>query len=377
MRPHTTQSNTADAIVIGAGLHGCSAALHLAMRGMSVIVLEKDYTGRHASGVNAGGVRRLGRALPEIPLAVASAKMWENIEALVDDDCGFQSSCQIKIAETEEALNDLKNRAAQVRNLGYEHEQIVDQAQLRELLPAVAPHCVGGMVVDGDGHANPYRTTQAFRLKCQSLGVRFVEGAEVTKITRKNNVWFISTPDTTFEAPNLVNCAGAWGGKISSLLGEPVPIEARAPMLMITARMPKFVTPVVGVQGRTLSFKQFDNGTVLIGGGYEGRADPNTNKTYLDYGGLAENAQTAISVFPIMKKARVVRSWAGIEGVMPDKIPVLGRSQVDGAFHAFGFSAHGFQLGPVCGQIISDLIFEGKSKEPIEAFGIERFRHNA
>lgn len=346
------------------------------MRGMSVIVLEKDYAGRHASGVNAGGVRRLGRALPEIPLAVASAKMWENIGALVDDDCGFQSSCQIKIAENDEALGQLETRAAQVRKLGYAHEKIIDQAQLRELLPAVAPHCVGGMVVDGDGHANPYRTTQAFRLKCQSLGVSFVEGAEVTKITQKNNVWFISTPDTTFEAPNLVNCAGAWGGKISSLLGEPVPIEARAPMLMITARMPKFVTPVVGVQGRTLSFKQFDNGTVLIGGGYEGRADPNTNKTYLDYGGLAENAQTAISVFPIMKKARVVRSWAGIEGVMPDKIPVLGRSQVNGAFHAFGFSAHGFQLGPVCGQIISDLVFEGKSKEPIEAFGIERFRHN-
>ena len=55
----------ADAIIIGGGLFGCSTALHLAMHGMSVIVLEKDHVGRHASGVNAGGVRRLGRALPE------------------------------------------------------------------------------------------------------------------------------------------------------------------------------------------------------------------------------------------------------------------------------------------------------------------------
>lgn len=373
MRQLATNSNTADAIVIGAGLHGCSAALHLAMRGMSVIVLEKDYAGRHASGVNAGGVRRLGRALPEIPLAVASAEIWQNIESLVDSDCGFRSSCQIKIAETDEALETQKARSEQVQKLGYDHEQIIDQAQLRALLPAVAPHCIGGMMVEGDGYANPYQTTQAFRLKCQKLGVRFMEGSGVEAIKRKGDVWSVRVPNDTYETPNLINCAGAWGGKISALIGEPVPIEARAPMLMITARMPNFVTPVVGVQGRTLSFKQFENGTVLIGGGYEGLADANTNKTRLDYAGLAQNARTATSVFPIMNKARLVRSWAGIEGFMPDNIPVLGPSQNSGAFHAFGFSAHGFQIGPVCGQIISELVCDGSTEFPIDAFAINRF----
>ena len=47
---------SADVIVIGGGLHGCSAALHLARAGRSVLVLEKDHVARHASGVNAGGV---------------------------------------------------------------------------------------------------------------------------------------------------------------------------------------------------------------------------------------------------------------------------------------------------------------------------------
>jgi sarcosine oxidase subunit beta len=61
-----------DVIVIGGGLHGCSAALHLARRGARVTVIEKDHVGRHASGVNAGGVRRLGRHLAEVPLAVAA-----------------------------------------------------------------------------------------------------------------------------------------------------------------------------------------------------------------------------------------------------------------------------------------------------------------
>ena len=62
---------TPDAIIVGGGLHGLSAALHLASAGLRPLVLEKDYPGRHASGVNAGGVRRLGRDFAEIPLSTS------------------------------------------------------------------------------------------------------------------------------------------------------------------------------------------------------------------------------------------------------------------------------------------------------------------
>lgn len=369
----TSTGNQADVVVIGGGLHGCSTALHLALRGVSVIVLEKDYVGRHASGVNAGGVRRLGRAIPEIPISVAAAKIWDEIEMLVEDDCGFESSCQIKVAETAEGLSQLESRAEQLRQLGFNHEQIIDRDTLRELLPAVAPHCVGGMIVEGDGHANPFRTVQAFRRRCENLGVRFKQGTEVHGIRRIAAIWQVQTHHCVIESPGLVNCAGAWGGRIAMMLGETVPVEARAPMLMITARMPHFVTPVVGIQGRTLSFKQFANGTVLIGGGHEGQANPETNGTDLDYGGLAINARTAIEIFPVMREARIVRCWAGIEGMMPDRIPVIGPSQAEGAFHAFGFSAHGFQLGPVGGKILSDLLLDGRTELPITPFRIDRF----
>ena len=369
----STKDNSADVVVIGGGVHGCSTALHLALRGVSVMVLEKDYVGRHASGVNAGGVRRLGRAFPEIPISVASARLWHEIEDLVEDDCGFEASCQVKIAENANGLEQLASRAEQVRQLGFNHEKLIDRETLRDLLPAVSPHCMGGMMVEGDGHANPFRTVQAFRRRCENLGVRFREGVSVRKIRRRGGTWLIDTRDCLVESPNLVNCAGAWGGRIAAMLGEPVPIEARAPMLMITARMPPFVTPVVGVQGRTLSFKQFANGTVMIGGGHEGRANPGTNETHLDYAGLATNARTAIDIFPLMHKARIVRCWAGIEGMMPDRIPVIGPSQAEGAFHAFGFSAHGFQLGPIGGKILSDLILDGETELPIEPFRIDRF----
>ena len=368
-----TRNHTADAIVIGGGLHGCATALHLARAGLAVIVVEKDTVGRHASSANAGGMRRLGRALPEIPLAVAALASWHRIRDLVDDDCGFASSCQVKVAETESELHALRQRRETVLSLGFEHEEIIDQAQLRELVPAIAPHCVGGMAVHGDGHANPFLTVQAFKRKARALGVRFLEGARVEALQKPADTWLVRSARGRLEAPILVNCAGAWGGHIAAMLGEHAPVEAQALMLMITARVKPFVKPVVGAQGRMLSFKQFDNGTILIGGGHQGRAVPEYNRTHLNFRGLAASAITAAALFPSLRRVQIVRCWAGIEGQMPDGIPVIGASAAKGAYHAFGFSGHGFALGPIVGRIIADLVVKGDTDLPIDAFEIGRF----
>ena len=75
-----------------------------------------------------------------------------------------------------------------------------------------------------------------------------------------------------------------------------------------------------------------------------------------------------------MRQAIVNRGWAGIEAAMPDEIPVIGRSQrYDSAFHAFGFSAHGFELGPIVGRIMADMITTGATDLPIAPFAIDRF----
>jgi sarcosine oxidase subunit beta len=163
-------------------------------------------------------------------------------------------------------------------------------------------------------------------------------------------------------------------GGSAAALGEPVPLEPIAPMLMITAALPPFIEPVVGAAGRPLSFKQFRNGTVLIGGGHRGRLDRDANRTELDFAGLAVSARTVWDLFPIMRGAQIVRGWAGIEARMPDDIPVIGPSSTgDGVFHAFGFSAHGFALGPIVGAIIAELVTGGKTNLPIAPFRIDRF----
>lgn len=364
----------ADLIVIGGGLHGNSAALHCALKGLSVVLIEKDTAGRHASGVNAGGVRRLGRHTAEIPLSMRSMEMWHRIEEIVDDDCGFQPAPQIKVAESEAEMDLLTARAAELRTLGYDHEEVLSQDELRHHLPAVAPHCVGGLASFGDGFAQPYQTTFAFHRKAAQLGVRHFENTRVTNVKRDGRTFVVSTEKGRFTAEKVLNCAGAWAGAIAADLGEHAPVEAIAPMMLVTGRMPHFCDAVVGATGRPLSFKQMPNGTVVIGGGRRGRAEPSTNATHLDFLQLKETAATAADMFPVMAGANLVRAWAGIEGRMPDDIPVIGPSSTeDGAFHAFGFSAHGFQLGPGVGSIMAELIANGRTNAPLEPFSITRF----
>jgi sarcosine oxidase subunit beta len=367
--------STYDAIIVGAGLQGCSTALHLADRGRGVLLLERKAAGRQASGVNAGGVRRLFRAPEEIPLSMAAMELWHRMETLVGDPCGFQATGQVKIAESDADMRKLAERAALVRSLGYIHEELIDAGELRRLVPAVAPHCVGGLVSRRDGFAEPYLTARAFCRRALGAGVTLRERCPVTALEPHGRLWRVRCGERSDEAPVVVNCAGAWGDRIAAMVGDRVPLAAEAHTLSITARMPHFLDPVVGLTHRTLSFKQMPNGTVLIGGGFHARFDPQTERTQVDFAQQQKAARTVVEVFPIMASVPVVRCWTGIDGNTPDRIPVIGPSpSAAGIYHAFGFSFHGYQLGPIVGRIMADLITTGGSDLPIAPFRVDRFQ---
>ncbi|MGJ3259084.1 MAG: NAD(P)/FAD-dependent oxidoreductase [Rhodospirillales bacterium] len=366
--------NAADVCVIGGGLHGCSAALHLAMRGKSVTVIEPHYPGRFASGVNAGGVRRLGRDLREIPLAEASLEIWHRIVSLVDDDCDFHACGQLKIAESDEDMAKLEARAAEVRGLGYDHEQPIGREALRKIAPDVHPRAVGGLWCEGDGAADPMRTTRAFHNKAQALGVRFRLGERVVGLIRTGGRWRIETDKGRADAKAVLNCAGAWGDVIAGMMGDAAPLETHALTMMVTERVRPFLNPVCGLASRKLSFKQTAAGTLLIGGAHLGYADRNAGVAEPDPLKMAISAATVSDAFPLVRHVRVARAWAGLEGVTPDRIPVIGPSaNAEGAFHAFGFSAHGFQLAPVVGRLMAELIADGRTNLPIAPFDVARF----
>ncbi|GHB23788.1 NAD(P)/FAD-dependent oxidoreductase [Salinicola rhizosphaerae] len=366
------------ALVVGGGLHGACAAMHLASSGFDVTVIEKQYAGRHASGVNAGGVRRLGRHPAEIPLAVAALERWQRLEALIGDNGGFHACGQIKVAENVDEMTALEARAAQVRELGFDHEILLSRAELRRRVPAIASHCVGALACDGDGAADPYRTLTAWRRRSQRKGARWLEGVRVTNIeTIRSEGWRLWTDHSDFrclEGDWLINCAGGWAGELSQWLGERVELEPRALMMTITERISPFLVPVIGAAGRALSFKQRENGTVMIGGGLFGSIDTDGESSKVNFRRLAKNIESALALFPFMRETKIIRNWTGIEGVTIDGLPVLGNSaRYDRLIHSFGYSAHGFQLSAITGEIVRDLACEREPKLPITPFAIQRF----
>lgn len=366
-------SFSADAIVIGGGLHGLSTALHLARRDARVIVLERRHVGRHSSGINAGGVRRLGRDEREIALSQVAFEMWSDIRGLVGDDCGFVPSGQVKLAENAAGMAKLEARFARMQALGWTHETLIGREELYRQLPALAPGCVGALVCDGDGAADPMRTVMAFRRACVQAGVDIRENIAVRAIMPGDPI-AVETDAGAFSAPRVANCAGAWARDLAALTGEAIPCGVKASMMIVTERLPRFCEPTVGSANRALSFKQTASGTVVIGGGLQGVADAASETSRVRFAALSAGARTAADLFPIVARARITRTWSGIEARTPDEVPVIGESTtVPGLFHSFGYSGHGFQLAPAAGLAMAELMLRGATNLPVAAFTQARF----
>jgi sarcosine oxidase subunit beta len=362
-----------DAVVIGGGLHGLSAALHLARAGARVAVVEKHWTGRHASGATAAGVRTLNRDVRELDLSLEAMDMWHDLAALVGDDCGFHAHGQICVAENPAALQRLQERVDGLRTNGYTHEEIIGPDELRRLLPELSTHCVGASIARRDGAADPHRTLRAFRRSVLEAGGELFEHCGIVAIERRGADWRVVGEGREWTAPAVVNAAGAWAARIAALVGDEIPLATKSSMMMVSERLRPFIKPVVSIMGRSLSFKQSDQGTLVIGGGLQGIPDLDKETSTARMRVLAKGAHAATDLFPAVRDIRIVRVWAGLEAKTEDLLPIVGPSpNASGVFHAFGFSGHGFELVPVVGAAMADLVLRGRTGRAIQHLGAQR-----
>jgi sarcosine oxidase subunit beta len=366
-----------DLAVIGGGLMGLSVAVEAAREGMRVVLLEAERIGRHASGASAGGVRSLNRHPAEIPLARAALAMWRELPARIGADGGFKASGQIRVALDAAGMAALEARAALTRGLGYDHEQVVGPEALAAREPALAGRVVGGLMVEDDGFADPLASLKAYRAAAQQAGVTLREGVPVTGLAATGSGFALDTPSGTVAARRVVNAAGAWGAAIATMAGDAAPVTPRALQMTVTERLPRFAHATIGIEGHKLSLKQGAEGTVVIGGAFEapigadGIGRPQASA-------IGANLANAARLFPALRQARLVRSWAGIEGMSSDGLPVIGPSPAaPGLFHAFGFSAHGFALAPLIGVILADMLAGRETNLPLAPFSPDRFAADA
>ncbi|HXE49062.1 MAG TPA: FAD-binding oxidoreductase, partial [Ramlibacter sp.] len=170
----------------------------------------------------------------------------------------------------------------------------------------------------------------------------------------------------------LLNCAGAWADRIAAQFGDSVPMEPGHPQMAVTEPLPVFMNFSLGVEGGGVYARQVERGNCVIGGG-KGHALDDL-RARVQSSGLASLMQQAADLLPALRHAHIIRTWSGTEGYLPDRLPVIGPSgTTPGLIHAFGFAGGGFQLGPAVGAVLADLVRDGKTATPIDAFSVSRF----
>lgn len=366
-----------DVIVIGGGIMGASTAFFLRQRGLSVTLLERGLVGQQASGVNFGNVRRQGRFLPQLPLANRSRAVWGRLNELLGEDAEFIATGHIRVCFRAHEADELEAHAQAVKEYGLELEMLTAN-ELRSRYPWLAPGVVAASLSPLDGHANPRLAAPAFGRAATRAGARVVENAEVIAIEKVGEDFHVDTPTGQYCAPLVQVSAGVWGNDLSSRFGEPVPIVAKGPQMGVTEPMPYRITPVVGVyshvEGEGIYFRQVKRGNIVWGGGWRGPAHADTLRAYIDPTVTLRQLPMLRRVAPALGALRSIRTWSGIEGYLPDDIPIMGPSgKVPGLFYAFGFCGHGFQLGPGVGETMAELMATGETSIPLAPFSITRF----
>ena len=366
-----------EVVVVGGGVIGTAIAYHLARAGVGVTLLEWRSIAAGASGASAGGVRQQGRDPRELPLALGAAARWATLEEELGFDLDYRRQGHLTLVEREEDLPAL-TASVETQRAGGLGLALVAGDELRALAPAVSPHVRAGSYSHDDGHANPMLTAMAFAAAARRHGGIVRTGVRATALAvTGGRVAGVETDAGPVAADVTVLAAGAWSERLARTAGLELPLEPMGLQMMVTGPGPHCLDQVLGCVGRRLSLKQLPSGGFLIGGGWPGDVLLDRGLGLPRAGSIAGSAGDAGAIVPRAGEVALERVWVGIEARAADDVPILGPvAGLDGLVLATGFSGHGFQLSPMIGQTIAELIVAGAPSIPLDALHLGRF-HNA
>lgn len=353
MNPTTSRY---DAVVIGGGVMGCSAALHLAQGGMRVAVIDRGPLCREASGVNAGTLTLHMTRAALIPYAMRAWKMWMEAEQWLGMGVLATHVPGLTLAFTEGECELVELRAKARRDYGAPIE-VISPERAREIEPGVHPALLKAGYCEIDGFASAYLTGRAFRHALSRAGVDVLEGRPVQAIDSGDDghVVRFTGPDGagTLHATRVVLAGGVWIEDMLAWLGVHIPIKVLINQLIVTERIRPVMRTVLSVANGLLSLKQFANGTVLIGGGWQGEGDRLRGGVEARPQNLVGNMRLAAYAVPALAEARIARIWLGLEAETADAMPIVG--DVPGVRDAYvvGSAHSGYTSGPFMGRILA------------------------
>ncbi len=370
--------DTADVIVIGAGVQGASLAFHLARRGARVVVVERATVAAGATGRSSGLVRMHYDLEVEARLAWAAYPWFRDWAERVGGECGFTKTGFLWIARPESA-GELRANVAAQRAIGIP-TSVVSAGEIRRLAPVLAVDDAELAAYEPEsGYADPAATATGFLRAARDLGARLVQGAEVTSIPVAGGaVTGVETTRGAFSAPIVVNAAGGWAARVAALVGLDIPVSVWRHDTAFLGAPPSVPVPFPAIidDPNSMYFRPEGRELVLVGledhNPTDGSPDRDTADAAPDFRDRV--TERIVRRIPGLADGTFRSAHSGQDGLTPDQRAILGPAGPTGFYLDCGHSGTGFKTSPAVGLCMSELILDGAATTvDIAPFALERF----
>ena len=368
---------TAEAVIIGGGVMGCSILYYLAERGLTdTLLLEKNVLASGSTSRSQAILRMHYSNEVTARLAWQSLEVFKNFEELTGMPSGYTRTGYFLFVGNEDRPAMEENIAMQKR-LGIATD-IVSIEDVREIAPMLSVTGDEAIAYEPEsGYADPYSVTTGFANRAREMGATVRDGMTVTEVeVTGGKVSAVITPDGRVETPIAVVAAGPWSRPLLARIGVDVPLETvRHQVVMLRRpqdRLPEH--PIIGDVVNDLSARPDVGNLTLIGVGEDEEADPDSYNQGVDMPMVEKAFANLVKRIPEMSHALFRGGWSGLFTTTPDWHPILdGIVGIDGLYCAVGFSGHGFKESPMIGRSMAELITGGEPSIDISMLDLKRF----
>ncbi|MCM2131303.1 NAD(P)/FAD-dependent oxidoreductase [Larsenimonas rhizosphaerae] len=400
-------------VIIGGGIIGLTAALTLAERGIPVVVLEKGRLAGEQSSRNLGWVRKTNRHHEDVPLALASDRLWSTMAERTGHDVGYRQAGIMFLSRTADQLAVHEAWLKSVTDLSLD-SKILSPREIDAQVPGGRGDWAGAIFTPSDGRAEPTLASSAIARAAIAHGAVIIEHCAVRNITRSGGrVSGVVTEQGEIRCDQVLLAGGMGSRRFLGNLGISLPT---LPLVVSVFRTGAMEGPTdVAVGGPDFSFRKHKDGGfivtqrgaldapltldhLLVGSKYLNalrtqrgllrvslgkhfwrdltqkrrwqngqspfeRTCARTTDPAINQGLNDEAYRNLSAAWPVFSNMTVEESWAGMIDITPDSNPVIDAVPgVPGLTLATGFSGHGFGTSPAAGQLAADLVMD---HEPI------------
>ena len=376
-------------VVIGGGVVGCSVAYHLAKFGWKdTILLERDQLTSGTTWHAAGLVSQLGPTAAITKIRKYTLDLYKELEKKVDHSAGLRLNGALSIAQDKGRWQELQRQAttAQLYDVDV---HILDKNQIKKEYPIInTDEIIGGILMPGDGAADPSGVTYMLAKAARKEGAQIFEKSPVEEILTKNGkISGVKVNGQKINCEYIVLASGMWSRQIGEKTGVSIPLYPAEHFYIITEpieNLSKTMPVVRDFDNRT--YIKEDAGKILVGI-FEGNSIPAWDKTNkvpenFSFGEFQENFEhfepylnAAVKRFPVLETAGIRKFFSGPESFTPDTNTLLGEvPEVKNFFVCCGLNSIGIGSGGGVGKATAEWMMAGHINEDIFSYDIKRFQ---